>query len=104
MPALSRGQLLEPCWQGMRFNLRPALVLQAFALLIVCGYFWSAPIKAALDVVGGLSKTLLPSSSHTDSRRHAVKSFRAATPATSATNPSTTRAGSTKSIRSWPRP
>jgi hypothetical protein len=54
MPALSRGQLLEPCWQGMRFNLRPALVLQAFALLIVCGYFWSAPIKAALDVVGGL--------------------------------------------------
>lgn len=38
----------------MRFNLRPALVLQAFALLIVCGYFWSAPIKAALDVVGGL--------------------------------------------------
>lgn len=38
----------------MRFNLRPALVLQAFALLIVCGYFWSVPIKAALDVVGGL--------------------------------------------------
>jgi hypothetical protein len=54
MPALSRGQLLEPCWQGMRFNLRPALVLQAFALLIVCGYFWSAPVNAALDVVGGL--------------------------------------------------
>lgn len=49
-----RSQLLEPCWQGMRFNLRPALVLQAFALLIVCGYFWSAPVKAALDVVGAL--------------------------------------------------
>jgi hypothetical protein len=54
MPALSRGQLLEPCWQGMRFNLRPALVLQAFALAIVCGYFWSEPVKAALDVVGAL--------------------------------------------------
>jgi len=38
----------------MRFNLRPALVLQAFALLIVCGYFWSPDVKAALDVVGGL--------------------------------------------------
>lgn len=49
-----RSQLLEPCWQGMRFNLRPALVLQAFALLIVCGYFWSAPVKQALDVVGAL--------------------------------------------------
>ena len=56
MPARSRSrsQLLEPCWQGMRFNLRPALVLQAFALAIVCGYFWSAPVKDALDVVGAL--------------------------------------------------
>ena len=56
MAASSRSlsQLLEPCWQGMRFNLRPALVLQAFALAIVCGYFWSAPVKAALDVVGAL--------------------------------------------------
>jgi hypothetical protein len=52
MPALTRGQLLEPCWQGMRFNLRPALVLQAFALVIVCGYFWSPPVKDVLDVVG----------------------------------------------------
>jgi hypothetical protein len=49
-----RGQLLEPCFRGMRSNLRPALVLQAFALTIVCGYFWSAQVKAALDVVGEL--------------------------------------------------
>lgn len=49
-----QSRLLEPCWQGMRFNLRPALVLQAFALAIVCGYFWSAPVKDALDVVGAL--------------------------------------------------
>jgi hypothetical protein len=49
-----QSRLLEPCWQGMRFNLRPALVLQAFALAIVCGYFWSVPVKSALDVVGAL--------------------------------------------------
>jgi hypothetical protein len=49
-----QSRLLEPCWQGMRFNLRPALVLQAFALAIVCGYFWSVPVKGALDVVGAL--------------------------------------------------
>jgi len=49
-----QSQLLAPCWQGMRFNLRPALVLQAFALAIVCGYFWSVPVKDALDVVGAL--------------------------------------------------
>jgi hypothetical protein len=49
-----QSQLLAPCWQGMRFNLRPALVLQAFALAIVCGYFWSLPVKDALDVVGAL--------------------------------------------------
>lgn len=54
MSASSRGQLLDPCWQGMRSNLRPALVLQAFALLVVCGYFWSEQVKAALDVVGEL--------------------------------------------------
>jgi len=54
MPAPARGQLLEPCWQGMRFNLRPALVLQAFALAIVCGYFWSAQVKSVLDVVGAV--------------------------------------------------
>jgi hypothetical protein len=54
MPALSRGQLLEPCWQGMRFNLRPALVLQAFALAIVLGYFWSPPVHDALDWVGAV--------------------------------------------------
>jgi hypothetical protein len=54
MPAISRGQLLEPCWQGMRFNLRPALVLQAFALLIVLGYFWSTQVHDALDVVGAM--------------------------------------------------
>jgi len=49
-----RNQLLAPCWQGMRSNLRPALVLQAFALLLVCGYFWSTPVRNALDVVGAL--------------------------------------------------
>lgn len=38
----------------MRSNLRPALVLQAFALAIVCGYFWSVPVRDALDAVGGL--------------------------------------------------
>ena len=38
----------------MRFNLRPALVLQAFALAIVAGYFGSPPIREALDVVGAL--------------------------------------------------
>lgn len=54
MPALSRSKLLEPCWQGIRFNLRPALVLQAFALAIVLGYFWSTQVHGALDVVGGL--------------------------------------------------
>jgi hypothetical protein len=51
---MERASVLEPCWQGMRFNLRPALVLQAFALAIVCGYFWSVPVKEALDVVGAL--------------------------------------------------
>jgi hypothetical protein len=54
MTARSYAQLLEPCWQGMRFNLRPALVLQAFALAILCGYFWSTPVREALDVVGAL--------------------------------------------------
>jgi len=54
MTAVSRRPLLEPCWQGMRFNLRPALVLQAFALLIVLGYFWSPSVQQALDVVGAL--------------------------------------------------
>ena len=54
MPAPARGPLLEPCWQGMRFNLRPALVLQAFALAIVCGYFWSPQVKSVLDVVGAV--------------------------------------------------
>ncbi len=54
MPAVSRSALLEPCWQGMRFNLRPALVLQAFALAIVCGYFWSTGARDALNVVGAL--------------------------------------------------
>jgi hypothetical protein len=54
MSGLARGRLLEPCWQGMRFNLRPALVLQAFALVIVVGYFWSAGVHQALDVVGAL--------------------------------------------------
>lgn len=54
MPAVTRARLLEPCWQGMRFNLRPALVLQAFALAIVAGYFWSPPVRAVLDVVGAL--------------------------------------------------
>ena len=54
MSVSARGRLLEPCWQGMRFNLRPALVLQAFALLIVVGYFWSARVHDALDVVGAL--------------------------------------------------
>ncbi len=53
MPSL-RHQLLEPCWQGMRFNLRPALVLQAFALAIVLGYFWSAPVHEGLNVVGAI--------------------------------------------------
>ncbi len=48
------SQLLEPCWQGMRFNLRPALVLQAFALAIVVGYFGSTPVRQALDAVGEL--------------------------------------------------
>ena len=38
----------------MRSNLRPALVLQAFALAVVCGYFWSPGVKAALDVIGDL--------------------------------------------------
>lgn len=38
----------------MRSNLRPALVLQAFALAIVCGYFWSTGVREALDVVGAL--------------------------------------------------
>jgi len=38
----------------MRFNLRPALVLQAFALAIVFGYFWSPRFRDALDVVGAL--------------------------------------------------
>lgn len=38
----------------MRFNLRPALVLQAFALAIVFGYFWSSPIHVALDQIGAL--------------------------------------------------
>ncbi len=54
MPALSRAQLLAPCFQGMRFNLRPALVLQAFALAVVFGYFWSPQLHSALDVVGAL--------------------------------------------------
>jgi hypothetical protein len=54
MTAISRGHLLEPCWRGMRFNLRPGLVLQAFALAIVCGYFWSPGVQSALDVVGAL--------------------------------------------------
>ena len=54
MSALARSRLLEPCWQGMRFNLRPALVLQGFALLIVVGYFWSSGVHEALDVVGAL--------------------------------------------------
>jgi hypothetical protein len=53
MPSALRG-LLEPCVRAMRANVRPALVLQAFALSIVCGYFWSAPVKDALDVVGEL--------------------------------------------------
>ena len=38
----------------MRFHLRPALVLQACALAIVCGYFWSPQVHTALDVVGAL--------------------------------------------------
>jgi hypothetical protein len=38
----------------MRFNWRPALVLQAFALAIVLGYFWLPQIHDALDVVGAL--------------------------------------------------
>lgn len=38
----------------MRFNLRPALVLQAFALALVLGYFWSTPLHDALSVVGAL--------------------------------------------------
>lgn len=54
MPTPSRGSLLEPCWRGMRSNLRPALVLQAFALAIVLGYFWSPEVKSTLDVVGAL--------------------------------------------------
>lgn len=54
MPTVTRAQLLEPCWQGMRFNLRPALVLQAFALAIVAGYFWSPQVRSVLDVVGAL--------------------------------------------------
>ena len=55
MPAIPRGQVLEPCWQGKRFNLRPALVLQAFALAVVLGYFWSAPIHDALAVIGAMN-------------------------------------------------
>jgi hypothetical protein len=54
MPAVTRAQLLEPCWQGMRFNLRPGLVLQVFALAIVVGYFWSPQVRDVLDVVGAL--------------------------------------------------
>jgi hypothetical protein len=54
MPSPPRGHLLEPCWRGMRSNLRPALVLQAFALAIVFGYLWSPQVKTALDVVGAL--------------------------------------------------
>jgi hypothetical protein len=54
MPGPPRGPLLEPCWRAMRSNLRPALVLQAFALAVVCGYFWSPGVKAALDVIGDL--------------------------------------------------
>jgi hypothetical protein len=38
----------------MRFNLRPGLVLQAFALAIVVGYFWSTPFRDALNVIGAL--------------------------------------------------
>ena len=38
----------------MRFNLRPALVLQTFALAIVFGYFWSTRVHEALDVVGAI--------------------------------------------------
>jgi hypothetical protein len=38
----------------MRSNLRPAIALQAFALALVLGYFWSVPLHAALDVVGAL--------------------------------------------------
>lgn len=40
----------------MRFNFRPALVLQAFALAIVFGYFWSTRFRDALDVVGALKQ------------------------------------------------
>lgn len=54
MPAVSRSQLLAPCWQGMRFNLRPALVLQLFALAVVGGYLWSPAVRETLDVVGAL--------------------------------------------------
>lgn len=54
MTAITRAQLLEPCWQGMRFNLRPALVLQTFALAIVAGYFWLPQVRSLLDVVGAL--------------------------------------------------
>jgi hypothetical protein len=38
----------------MRFNLRPALVLQVFALAIVAGYFWSPQVQSVLDLVGAL--------------------------------------------------
>jgi hypothetical protein len=54
MSDASRASLLAPCWQGMRFNLRPALVLQAFALAILFGYFGSNGVRDALDVIGAL--------------------------------------------------
>lgn len=54
MHALAR--LLRPALRGMRANLVPGLVLQAFALLIVVAYFELPHVGVLLDRVGALKQ------------------------------------------------
>lgn len=54
MRAVTR--FLGPALRGMRANLVPGLVLQAFALLVVISYFRSPALGAFLDGIGAIKE------------------------------------------------
>ncbi len=49
-------QLLSVCFAGVKNNLRPGLVLQAFALLLLLAYYFVPAARAAFDQLGQIKQ------------------------------------------------
>lgn len=49
--------LLQPAKRGLRANLVPGLVLQAFILVIILSYYYTDKVRVLLDQVGEIKRT-----------------------------------------------